>query len=180
MWFVLSKKQKAKYKPIVEVLEDGSTKLEYKLANANKVNKPKYCKFNMQQLYSGNLHYSVRAKIVKELHDLLMPTLRQAAKEFPKFNSGRFHIEYTMNQIPNAASVRLNNETYTYNTQENKSRWDLFNTITPWIKVFEDCLVESNILPDDSVKFLVQTTYNYNSINRLDKRFLSVTLTHIS
>lgn len=105
------------------------------IANPRSVGTPRYQQINGQYLYSGFSSPFTRNKIVTALHEYFMERI---------FKSGIKPVK--IEKFPLLCKVGL----YTF---IGKADWDLSNL---WIyyKTFEDCLVKSKIIPDDSILYI--------------------------
>lgn len=105
------------------------------IANPKAAGTAKYEVINGQKIYSGMVHPTMRARIFSTLKDFLKPYLLKLPK-----------IE---------GPVRIRCEIHdTIQEAKSKSLWDLDNRGWPYIKAFQDLLVDLQILHDDNVLFI--------------------------
>ncbi len=105
-----------------------------KILNPKSAGTPRLWKINGQDLYSGNMHPMMRKKAAGWAHSYLRPYL----KSIPKITllEGQFlSIQLTIYDV----IVKAN--------------WDVSNK-WPWIKWFEDTLVELGKIPDDCILYV--------------------------
>jgi hypothetical protein len=122
---------------------------------SRKTGQPRYEKISGQSLYSGNMHHSVRDKIValirNALNDPTMTTYKVEDIEYPKTKSKMIHIMYTL--IPHYGGIRI---------QDGKLkiartlRWDLDNLDILWRKKLIDELVKRGAMLDDSIEYITK------------------------
>lgn len=112
-------------------------KITGKILNPRSAGTPKLWKVNGQALYSGNMHPMTRKKAAGWAHQYLRPYLRKVRR-------------ITLNKDE---YLRLQLDIYDVKGREN---WDVSNK-WPWIKWFEDTLVELRKIPDDCIKYVRDT-----------------------
>ncbi len=91
----------------------------------------------MQDLYSGNMHPMSRKKAAGWAHQYMRPFLKKIKRI--KLKEGEY--------------LRIELELYDL---QRKKDWDVSNK-WPWIKWFEDTLVELKKIPDDCIQFVRDT-----------------------
>jgi hypothetical protein len=104
------------------------------LANPLTAGKPRFWVINGQRIYDGTLHYAVRAKVAKWVHEYL----KQFINPLPVI------------EIPEGYHIRVWVEMY---KEDKDARWDVDNQWL-WTKWFLDTAVELGKIPDDSVKYV--------------------------
>ena len=104
------------------------------IANPIAAGTPKYWTINGQRLYDGTLHYRVRSKVTKIMHDYL----GQFIENLPKIKLGE------------GETVRVWLDMY---RPKGLSNWDVDNQWI-WTKWFLDTLVEKGKIPEDSIQFV--------------------------
>ena len=104
------------------------------IANPISAGKPRFWVINGQRIYDGTLHYAVRAKVAKWVHEYL----KQFIEDLPVIN------------IPEGHHLRIWIDMY---KEESDSRWDVDNQWL-WTKWFLDTCVEMGKIPDDSIKYV--------------------------
>jgi hypothetical protein len=50
--------------------------------------------------------------------------------------------------------------------------WDISNLAMVWLKCMDDVVINKGILPDDTVKYIQKTTYEFIPVETLDERKL--------
>lgn len=130
------------------------------IKNKGSVKNPIYWTMNGQGFYNNTIHWSVRSKVVKYFH--------------------RYFQKYIKNQlkdpIPSFLSYKLSMEILIY---------DVYGPATPdisnmWIlpKMFEDALVSTELLRDDSPEFRRRTAYDYIFVDNEEDRKLVITFSY--
>lgn len=56
--------------------------------------------------------------------------------------------------------------------EDYEPNWDLGNLALVWIKCLDDMLIKKGIIPEDTVKFMRKTTYEYEEVENLEDRKL--------
>tara|TARA_Y100001973_G_C5209092_1_gene343986 strand:+ start:11415 stop:11996 length:582 start_codon:yes stop_codon:yes gene_type:complete len=104
------------------------------IANPISAGTPRYWVINGQRIYDGTLHYAVRAKVARWVHEYL----KEYIEPLPEIN------------IPDGHHIRVWVDMYKEHTD---SRWDVDNQWL-WTKWFLDTLVDLGKIPDDSVEYI--------------------------
>ena len=130
----LSEKQRAKY-------DDQG-----KLKNKSQVDLPKYSKLNFQGLYNGNMHHTVRQKLVKTVHHYINRQIRDLKPlQFPEGASlvirGMMYVPRNFGNV----KMRLGKLQVTKPKKNYIPNWDMLNAGALWVKVFEDCISRPEI-----------------------------------
>ena len=123
------------------------------IKNTRVAGTPKYWVLNGQDLYSGNMHHLVRSKISTLVHEYLASFIGKASPI--KLEKGEYlDIKCFMSEL-----VGANN-------------WDCDNK-WPWTKWFQDTMVETGIIPDDSVGYIRSAGQIYfNEVSDIKDRSL--------
>ena len=148
--FGATKKKKGTY-----FLIDKSTG-ERVISNPIAKDKPRYWKINGQALYSGTMHHRQRATVAIKVHEYLSKYI----KDLPVITTAPGEM-LTVRAI-----------IYDIYPQNIATVWDCSNK-WPWIKWFEDTLVEHGKIEDDSIDFVRSSgTISFVEITDLAERKL--------
>lgn len=127
------------------------------IKNKGSVGNPIYWTMNGQGFYNNTIHWTVRSKVVKYYH-----------RYFTKYIKAQI-----TDDIPTFLSYKLTMEILIY---------DVYGPTTPdisnmWIlpKMFEDAVVNSGVLRDDSPEFRRRTEYDYIFVENEEDRKLEIT-----
>jgi hypothetical protein len=127
------------------------------LKNPNKKGNPKYWNLNGQDFYSNNMNWQTRVKIVNYYH--------------------RYFKKYIEEQLKEPFPIFLN-----YNLSFDIEIQEVYSTFTPditnmWIlpKLFEDALVSTKKLKNDSPEFRCHTGFGYKFVEKEEDRKLVIT-----
>jgi hypothetical protein len=130
------------------------------IKNKGTLGNPIYWTMNGQGFYNNTIHWSVRSKVVKYYH-----------RYFTKYIK-----EQLLEQMPSFLSYKLTMEILIY---------DVYGPATPdisnmWIlpKMFEDALVNTGLLREDSPEFRRRTEYDYIFVEDEVDRKLVVTFSY--
>tara|TARA_R110000787_G_scaffold70911_6_gene157789 strand:- start:270 stop:857 length:588 start_codon:yes stop_codon:yes gene_type:complete len=120
------------------------------LSNPLVAGKPKYWTINGQRMYDGTLHYAVRSKVARKMHEYL----EEYVKDLPeiKLSEG----EYLRVWIDMYKPIQ-------------KPFWDCDNQ-WPWTKWFLDTCVDMGKIPTDSIECIRssgQITYIESDVKKL-------------
>lgn len=132
---------------------------------------PRYWKINGQDLWSGNLHHSVRAKMNEQLHN-----------HFAKYIIEQIKIEQNTKLIPLTSDERLQIH-FLFKDKLEQSQ-DIDNMAIIYVKTFLDTLTQSsnknqtniqktNLIPDDNLRYINQVSYRFE---QSEQRELLVTI----
>ncbi len=136
-------------------LTDMSTG-EKVISNPIAKDKPRFWKINGQALYSGTMHHRQRATVAIKVHEYLSAYI----KDLPVITTAPGEM-LTVRAI-----------IYDIYPQNIATVWDCSNK-WPWIKWFEDTLVEHGKIEDDSIDFVRSSgTVSFREITDLKERKL--------
>jgi Holliday junction resolvase RusA-like endonuclease len=124
------------------------------VANPRAAGTAKYEVINGQKIYSGMVHPTMRARIFSTLKDFLKPFMQK----LPKID----------------APVKIRCEIHdTIREAKSKSLWDLDNRGWPYIKAFQDLLVDLEVIHDDNVLFITGSGgIEFNPVSSNEERKL--------
>lgn len=114
---------------------------------------PKYWTLNGQSLYSGNMHQMVRNKVTKEVHEYLSSFIEESVPI--ELKTGEYlRIRCILSELKGVANWDCSN------------RW-------PWIKWFEDTLVESGKISEDKITVVRDSgSIYFNEVDNIEDRSL--------
>tara|TARA_R100000365_G_C2738622_1_gene67583 strand:- start:1062 stop:1688 length:627 start_codon:yes stop_codon:yes gene_type:complete len=109
------------------------------IANPIAINKPNYLVIGGNSIYSGNMHFTERSKIVNLLKLSFKPYLKHVPfMDYPVRIESEIHMPYAP---PNTKW----------------GSWDLGNMSWIYGKILEDTLTDMKKYPDDNVQYVTQT-----------------------
>jgi len=115
----------------------------------------KYWNLNGQAFYSTNMHWTLRSQMTNFYHSYFTKHIKNRFKTpFPIFLGYRISIDIKIYDV------------YSSNTPDITNMWIL-------TKLFEDALVNTGILRDDSPQFRTKTSYEYKFVeNEKDRKLV--------
>ena len=138
------------------------------------VSKNNWLKIGYNKIHTG-LHFSTRASVVACIHgylenyipdDLVIETPVQTKFIiYAPINYGS--VKMVKVKDSNKRKLQWSKPSSTY-----RPNWDLGNLAFLWLKALDDVLKKKGILPDDTVEFLSQTTYEFVEIEEFQERKL--------
>jgi hypothetical protein len=136
--------------------------------------KNKWIKIGYNKIYTGG-HFSMRNALVAAMHGYI-------EKHIPPNLDIKVPVEthLTIYAPINFGNVkRLKNKTTgKYYISWKPARdsyvpnWDIGNLAMVWLKCLDDVLIKKKLIPDDTVEYLVKTTYEFVEIKDLKDRKL--------
>lgn len=110
---------------------------EWVIKNNRIAGTEKWTVINGQHIYSGVYNEHTQGKIIKAIHDQLVPFLQGLAPidKYPLYIECEIH-DFSVDPISG-------------------KRWDVINRGYPYCKVFDDVLQELKIIPDDSYEYVM-------------------------
>lgn len=130
------------------------------IKNKGSVSNPIYWTMNGQGFYNNTIHWSVRSKVVKYFHRYFQKYIKEQLKEpMPSFLSYKISMEILIYDV------------YGPGTPDISNMW-----ILP--KMFEDALVSTELLRDDSPEFRRRSMYDYIFVDKEEDRKLVVTFSY--
>jgi len=147
----------------------------------NKKAPDKYRKINGQSIYNGGLQHYQRAIAVNWLHQYLIDNqkeyfkyLRRVLTEYPVKIELFFHAPLNYGTIR-----RLKGNIIWYPAKEDyEPNWDIDNQWI-WLKLFSDVLQIAEILPKDTVKYIVSQQTTFVETSDLEDRKLVFKINYI-
>ena len=131
------------------------------IRNDNKAGNTKYWNLNGQAFYSTNMHWTLRSQITNFYHLYFTKYIEKRFTEpFPVFLGYRMSIDIKIYDI------------YTSQTPDITNMWIL-------TKLFEDAMVNTKILRDDSPQFRSRTSYEYIFVEKEKDRKLVIKFKYI-
>lgn len=123
--------------------------------NTKSVGNPKWWVVNGQDLYNGNLHPQVRSKLTSHYHNYLKAHILQ---QIPLMNTAKGDLYTISCEIYEAIRPQ---------SPDPSNLW-------PWIKWFEDCLQELDLIPNDNRKSIhsTGTITVYNVLDPAEERIV--------
>lgn len=129
------------------------------IKNPRTAGTPKFWKLSGQDLWSGNMHHSVRAKINEQLHN-----------HFAKFIIEQIKIEQNTKLIPFKPNERIQIHFLFKNRIEQSQ--DLDNMAILYVKTFLDTITQhsnsnqvniqkTSLIPDDNLRYINKITYEF-------------------
>lgn len=138
----------------------------------NKKAPNKYVKLNNQTIYNGKINRFARAILMGNLHSYVLGKLpkKHKVKDYP------VKIHYIIKTVINHGDISRRKEKliWKYPSDEYVPRWDIENLASIWIKGGNDALVLAKIIPDDSVQFVNQISYEFIPVKELDNRSIII------
>ena len=136
-----------KYKNGKQKLLFNTSKKEFVIKNAKVAGKPRYVQIRGNLLYAG-MNEHLRMRMIMAIKD-----------DFRRYIQSMIKIE----QFP----IQINAELHTKPEQCN---WDIDN-LWVYVKVFQDLLIEYQIIPDDSVRYITKPpSFEYFPVSELKDR----------
>lgn len=128
----------------------------------------KFIKVNSQSLYNGKLARFGRSEAVRNLHRFF---LRNIPKRL-KIRNYPIRIKYIIKTVINhgAISLRKGGICWKYPSEEYIPNWDIENLAAIWIKTGNDSLVRAKVIPDDSIDYVTNIEYEFQSVDNLEDR----------
>jgi hypothetical protein len=132
------------------------------------VSKKKAMKLGYNNIHAGINHY-VREKTVKQLHDYIEEYLPTGLKI-----DGPVGTRLIIYVPINFGSVRMLKGEIRWKVPDKtyKPNWDLDNLAFVWLKILNDSLVSSGIIPEDTVEYLQGTLYKVEFVSTFEERKL--------
>ena len=134
--------------------------------------KKKWIKIGYNKIYSST-HYTIRAAFVAALHGYL-------EKHIPNNLTIKTPIQtHLLVCVPiNYGTVRslMNKNTGCREARWKPPRkgyrpnWDIGNLALVWLKCMDDMLIKKNLIPDDSVEYLIKSTYEFIPVSTFKER----------
>ena len=139
--------------------------------------KPKFSKINGQLIYNSNVNRFARNTLMTELHKYVMKRIPKKLKveKFP------IKVKIILRTVINHASIQRRNEkiTWKYPSEEYVPTSDLDNMIVIWSKGILDCIVKSDIIPDDTIQYITNIEYEYQQVDDLEDREIIVQISEL-
>jgi hypothetical protein len=142
-----------KYSKHAQLLLYDNKKKEFVIKNERFLNKPRTITIGGNMFYAG-MHERVRMIIMNAIKNDLQPHIEKLnpIKEFP------IHINAILFTIPGMRN------------------WDVDN-LWVYIKAFQDLLIEYNIIPDDSVRYITKApSFEFTPVAELKDRKMMFTI----
>ena len=119
--------------------------------------KKTFIKIGFNKIYTSS-HYTIRNKIVEQVHAYLLSKIPNGINvNYPLKTHLEIHVPKNYGNVK-----RLKGE---INWKESSNHyvpnWDIDNLAFLWIKCFNDCMIKKGILPDDTIQYLIGTSYEY-------------------
>lgn len=123
------------------------------IKNTRVAGTPKYWVLNGQTLYNGNMHQMVRNKVTNLVHGYLSSYLKESVPI--ELKTGEYlRIRCILSELKGVANWDCSN------------RW-------PWIKWFEDTLVETGIISEDKITVVRDSgSIYFNEVENIEDRSL--------
>lgn len=130
------------------------------IKNKGAFQNPIYWTMNGQGFYNNTIHWSVRSKVVRYFHRYFQKYIKEQLKEpMPSFLSYKLSMEILIYDV------------YGPGTPDISNMW-----ILP--KMFEDALVSTELLRDDSPEFRRRSAYDYIFVDNEEDRKLVITFSY--
>jgi hypothetical protein len=119
------------------------------------ISKTKWQKIGYNSLHSSP-HFTLRAKYVSVMHTFCekhVPT--DITLEGPIVTELIMYVPYNFGNVKSRMNKELCKREISWKKPANdyEPNWDLFNLGALWLKILDDCIVRSGILPDDNIKY---------------------------
>lgn len=146
--------------------------------------KVKSFKLNSQALYSGNLHYRQRDKVVHFLHEYLMSYMPNNVKitKFPIQIALNFYVPKNYGTLRRIKNRKTGEHYISWHIpkEDYKINWDIGNYGYLWLKTFLDALQIKGIIPDDNAEYVkTEGPSTFIEVNDIKERKLEFIIKEI-
>lgn len=134
------------------------------------ISKNKWVKISGNTFYSGT-HYIIRNKVFQVMHTYINEYLPKDVM------FSQIKTEMTIKVPINYGTVR---RTKSQGVSWKKPKpdyipnWDIDNIAWPWTKAIFDTIVQNNIVPDDTIKYIVGNSYKFEECKSMDERLINL------
>lgn len=137
-------------------------------------NKKDWVKINYNNIYSG-VHFSSRAALVNAMHGYIEKHIDNNLTI-----KGPIETRLVVYAPINYGSVKLLTDKETGKKKLNWKpakkdyipNWDIFNLAAVWLKCLDDMIVKKHILPNDTIQYIIKTSYEFVPVTNLKDRKL--------
>jgi hypothetical protein len=137
-------------------------------------NKKTFIKIGYNKIHTG-MHYSARAALVAAMHGYISDhipdnltiegPIETHIKVYAPINFGS--VKMVVDRTTGRRKIQWKPAAKDY-----VPNWDISNLAMVWLKCMDDVVINKGILPDDTVKYIQKTTYEFIPVETLDERKL--------
>lgn len=136
--------------------------------------KNKWVKIGYNKIYSTP-HYTMRAAFVKNLHGYLekhIPSNLSVAT--PISTHLEVHAPINYGSCRSLYKKKIGKRVFSWNPPKKGYRpnWDIGNLALCWLKCLDDMLIKKGVIPEDTIEYLVKTTYEWIPVDTIQERKL--------
>lgn len=136
--------------------------------------KKKWIKIGYNKIYSSS-HYTVRAAFVAALHKYIEKHIpKNLTIKTPISTHLEVHVPINYGNVKSLMNKKTGIRKINWKkpAKDHKPNWDIGNLALVWLKSLDDMLVKKGVIPDDTVEFLIKSTYEYIPTKSLNERKL--------
>ena len=137
-------------------------------------NKNTFVKIGYNKIHTG-MHYSARAALIAAMHGYISEHIPENLTiEGPIETHIKVYAPVNFGTVRMRVDPKTGRRTIQWKpaAKDYEPNWDISNLAMIWLKCMDDVVINKGILPDDTIKYIRKTTYEYIPVDTLDERKL--------
>ena len=142
------------------------------------VSKKEFIKIGYNKIHAG-IHFSKRGALVSAMHGYIEKHIPELLSiQGPIETSLVVHAPINFGGMKMILDKQTGKRKVSWKPAEKnyEPNWDIGNLALIWLKCLDDVIIKKGILPDDSVKHLRKTSYEFEPVTQFRDRKLVYTL----